>query len=108
LGDDTEAGLLLDMIRKDKSRYARDQFLLIQDIIGNYAPEPVQAAIKYCIENELWSAVDFRAATEHFSKIKVDSPLATSVGSPTVPAPYRIKPESRDIKDYVAACGGVK
>jgi len=32
LEESTEASLLLDMIRKDKPRYARDQFLLIQDV----------------------------------------------------------------------------
>lgn len=106
LGENKEAGILLDMIKRDKPRYIRDQFLLIKAVTGNYAPEPIQAAIKYCVDNELWSAVDFRAATEHFAKMKTDTPLATSIGPPTVPAPYRIKPEARDIKDYVAVCGG--
>lgn len=94
------------MIKRDKPRYIRDQFLLIKAVTNNYLPEPIQAAVKYCVNNELWSAVDFRAATEHFAKMKVDIPLSTSVGPPTVPAPYRIRPESRDIKDYVAVCGG--
>ena len=108
LGDSAEASILLDMIRKDKPRYARDQFLLIRDVTRNYAMNCIQEAINYCVNNELWSAVEFRAATEHFSKMKVDSPLATSVGSASVPASYKIKPESRDIRDYVAICGGVK
>src|SRR5690554_1186979 len=69
LEESTEASLLLDMIRKDKPRYARDQFLLIQDVTRSYKCESIQAATKYCTENELWSAVDFRAATEHFSKV---------------------------------------
>lgn len=106
LGESTEASTMLDMIKKDKPRYIRDQFLLIKAVTGDYAPEHIQAAIKYCVDNELWSAVDFRDATEHFAKIKADIPLATSVGPPTVPAHYRIKPESRDIKDYVVVCGG--
>lgn len=108
LGDSAEASILLDMIRKEKPRYARDQFLLIRDVTRNYAMNYIQEAINYCVNNELWSAVEFRAATEHFSKMKVDSPLATSVGPASVPASYKIKPESRDIRDYVAICGGVK
>ena len=107
LGESTMASTLLDRISKDKPRYIRDQFMLIKEVTSNYAPESIQAAVKYCVENELWSAVDFRAATEHFARIKVESPIATtSVGAPTVPRPYQIKPESRDIKDYVAVCGG--
>ncbi len=108
LGGSTEAGTLLEMIKKGKPRYIRDQFMLIKAVVGDYNQESIQAAIKYCVDNELWSAVDFRSATEHFAKIKVDTPLATSVGPPIVPAPYRIKPESRDIRDYMAVCGGGK
>lgn len=106
LGEGAEAGILLDKIKQDKPRYARDQFLLVQEVHNRFGLEPVQKAIKYCVENELWSAVDFRAATEHFSRVKTDtSPMLNSA---TVPAQYRIKPESRDVKDYVAVCGGAK
>ena len=108
LGEGAEAGILLDKIKQDKPRYARDQFLLVQDVVNRFAHEPVQEAIKYCVENELWSAVDFRAATEHFSRVKTDTSPALNVNSATIPAQYRIKPESRDVKDYVAVCGGVK
>lgn len=108
LGEGAEAGILLDRIKQDKPRYARDQFLLMQDVVNRFAHGPVQEAIKYCVGNELWSAVDFRAATEHFSRIKTDGSPAMNVSPTTVPAQYRIKPESRDVKDYVAVCGGVK
>lgn len=108
LGGDTDAGTLLDRIRQDKPRYARDQFLLIQDVVRDYDSVVIQAAIKYCVENELWSAVDFRAVAEHFFRVKTGFPPDTNVNPAAVPAPYRIKPETRDIKDYVAVCGGVK
>jgi len=108
LEDSSEARTLLDMIKRDKPRYIRDQFLLIRAAVSDYAPEAIQDALKYCVGNELWSAVDFRAATEHFAKKKVDTALATTVGPLTVPDTYRIKPESRNINDYVAACGGGK
>jgi transposase len=106
MGDSQDARRLLDMIKRDKPRYSRDQFLLIRAVVSDYAPEVIQKAVKYCVGNELWSAVDFRAATEHFSESKVDTALATTVGPSTVPASYRIKPESRNINDYVAVCGG--
>jgi len=106
LGGSSDAQTLLDMIKRDKPRYIRDQFLLIRATSSDYAPEAIQAAVKYCVGNELWSAVDFRAAVEHFAKSEVDVALATTVGPLTVPTTYRIKPEARDIKDYVAVCRG--
>jgi transposase len=108
LGNNSDAQILLNMIKKDKPRYIRDQFLLIRAVVNDYASETIQDAIKYCVDNELWSAVDFRAAVEHFAKNKVDITHTSTVGPPTVPQPYRIKPESRDVKEYVAACGGGK
>jgi len=103
-----EALMLLNMIKRDKPRYVRDQFLLIKATVSNNTMEVVQDAIKYCVDNELWSAVDFRAAAEHFTRNKASADTAIAIEPLYVPQPYRIKPESRDISDYVAVCGGGK
>jgi len=108
LGNIPEALMLLNMIKTDKPRYVRDQFLLIKATVSNNTVEVIQNAIQYCSDNELWSAVDFRAAVEHFARNNANADTATAIGPPYVPQPYKIKPEARDINDYVAVCGGGK
>lgn len=106
LGDNPDAGTLLDMIKKEKSRYVRDQYLLIKAVATNQEAETIDYAIKYCVENELWSAIDFRDAVEYFSKAKININLAVTISPAALPAKYNIKPAQRNINDYVAVCGG--
>ena len=108
LEDTPEALTLLNMIKRDKPRYVRDQFLLIKVAVKNHTMEVIRKAIKYCVDNELWSAVDFKSAVEHFTRKISCENTTTSIGRSGVPQPYRIRPESRDIKEYVAVYGGVK
>ena len=106
LGGNADAEKLLNTIKREKPRYVRDQFLLIKAVVTSHNSESIKYAIKYCVENELWSAVDFRAAVEHFSKAKINTRLATTVGSPVVHSQFNIKPAKRDINDYVEMYGG--
>lgn len=106
LGTDSAAETFLAMIKKDKPRYIRDQFLLIRSVISKSLPDVVRNAVKYCTENELWSAVDFRAAVEHYQQANIDTPIMTTVGPMAVSPAYKIKTASRDIKEYTAVYGG--
>ncbi len=57
LGSNEEAAVLLTGIRREKPRYARDQYHLL----GKLALEKVmKQALIYCHERELYSAVDCR------------------------------------------------
>lgn len=62
------AGMFLDKIYTSKKRYARDQFVLIDKSLSQYSAEAVEAALQYCLNQELYSALDFRDAIVHFSK----------------------------------------
>lgn len=66
--DPEAAGRFLDEIHKRKTRYVRDQFLLIEKTLGEYDPQAVASALQYCLINELYSAVDFKDALTHFSQ----------------------------------------
>jgi len=62
--DYDRALVYLERIRKEKSRYARDQFLLIKQSITKADPESVMKALTYCMENNIHSATDFEAVID--------------------------------------------
>jgi len=94
----------LDGIHSRKSRYARDQFLLIEKTLDEYSPEVAEEALQYCLGQELYSAVDFRDAAIHFSKkTKKESSPASSVqvqstGRVSIPS---VEVAKRDLKDMI-------
>ncbi|RQD70904.1 MAG: transposase [Tindallia sp. MSAO_Bac2] len=96
-----EAALdFLERIHTEKTRYARDQFLLIEKILNEYDIESVETALQYCMCNELFSAVDFRDAVIHFSQgiKKDDSTDTAAVPKGSVPD---VKVAKRDLKDMI-------
>jgi hypothetical protein len=68
LGNTEQAAALLMGIRKEKRRYVRDQFKLMQKIAAEQPREAVDKAIVYCLERKLYSAVDCRDAALWFSQ----------------------------------------
>ena len=99
----------LDGIHSRKSRYARDQFLLIEKTLDEYSPEVAEEALQYCLGQELYSAVDFRDAAIHFSKkTKKESSPASSVqvqstGRVSIPS---VEVAKRDLKDMILQLRG--
>jgi hypothetical protein len=63
-----QADHLLQTIRTEKSRYARDQFQLIQALCKKYSVNSVLEAIRFCDENRLYSANYVKDYVEHRSK----------------------------------------
>jgi hypothetical protein len=98
------AAKFLDSIHNAKKRYARDQFMLINKIIDEYSPLAVETALQYCLTNELKSAVDFRDAVIHFSKVvkeaacTVDPLIIPSAGNTRIPG---IEVAKRDLQDMI-------
>jgi len=89
-------------IRIEKSRYARDQFGLLESLCAKYGKESTIEAIQACEDFELYNAVD------------VKDYLKNAVKIPAVPVPkipvsnlkYHVTTEKRPIDDYVKAGGG--
>ncbi|MFW6382396.1 MAG: IS21 family transposase [Bacillota bacterium] len=75
--DKKMAAEFLQRIRKEKSRYIRDQLLLIEKVLENKETEVITKALEYCIYNKLYSASNFKDIINYFNKEyeKVDEAL---------------------------------
>lgn len=58
--------MFLTQVRRLKSRYARDQFTLIEKTIKEYRQPSVEKALNYCIIHSLYSAVELKNAASYF------------------------------------------
>ena len=63
------ASSYLEEIHRLHPRYIRDQLQLIQKTLDQASTEAVDQALRYCVVNRLYRAVDFADAVNHFSKI---------------------------------------
>ena len=102
LGQTDNAKILLDNIRKEKARYCKDQFGVINSVAQTHGADIVNEAVDYCVSMKLWSAGTFKETIEYFSykKLstvhKIDTDIKTQI-----PSKYSgIKPHIRDISEY--------
>lgn len=113
LGGTDKARELLDNIGKEKTRYIRDQYGLILKEIKNYDEAVIKEGIEYCLVRKLYSAGIFKDALAHIdSKIKT---TAEKMNNPYKPVdlnkPFKyegIKPQDRNISEYIDCFGGSK
>lgn len=102
--DAQNAKIFLDEIHKDKPRYMRDQLMLIEETLKTTDKTVTEKALEFCVNNRLNSALDFKDAVKHYSKITVEK---TNVKEPlkglteNVSLKIGIKPKVRDLSDYV-------
>lgn len=102
--DKDKASDFVNKIREEKPRYIRDQLLLIQTAITDRSEKTIIQALDFCLKNKLYSAVDFRDAVIHYSKMinEETNPLAADVVplSPGSTDKIKAKPQIRDITEY--------
>lgn len=102
--DKEKANNFVNKIYEDKPRYIRDQLLLIQNSITGRSQNTISQALDFCIRNNLYSAVDFKDAVIHYSKVvnKEIKPLEVDVVplSPNSADKIKAKPQIRDIAEY--------
>ena len=60
----------LGIIREQKPRYIRDQLQAIQKNIKDIDVLVTEKALNYCLKHNLFSAVDFNDAVDHFGKMQ--------------------------------------
>ena len=105
LGKTDNAKILLDNIRREKSRYCKDQLGVIIKIVPSYESSLIEQALNYCVIRNLWSAGTFRETLEYLSinrDVQVDK--KSILINLSIPAKYRgLKPEVRSISEYSAA-----
>jgi transposase len=106
LNESQEAKEFLDAIRREKRRYARDQFTLMEMLISKYPARIVSEAIQYCLQYQLYSAVDCRDAAEYFNTQEhVLAEVAATV-LPVFPQRLSLRTEQRSLDAYTRLYGG--
>jgi hypothetical protein len=100
--------LYFDMIRKEKSRYLRDQVLSIRKAIEGKNRQLVAAVLQKCIDNHYASAVMFRELLA-LQEAEYNAP-APSIGKvvlldPNSAKKAEIKPDKSDLSAYEKAFG---
>ncbi|EYE87201.1 hypothetical protein Q428_14620 [Fervidicella metallireducens AeB] len=107
--DQDKAKVLLEGIHNEKPRYIRDQLMLIDSVIQSASNSSISKALDYCVKNHLFSAVDFRDAVNHYSKINVESENApVEIKGITESATSKItgKVKVRSISEYADIMNG--
>lgn len=105
LSDPETGRTWLNLIKKDKPRYIRDQLLIIREAIEETEPDIIKTVVKYCCENNIASASDFKAVVKHYLR------LGGQVQSETKIVPLNplngqlnqdayVKPETSSIEEY--------
>jgi len=69
LGEYENIKVFLDKIRKLKPRYVRDQYNLILKASTKLSIEEILKTIQFCIDNNLWSATEFKSVSENLAKL---------------------------------------
>lgn len=103
LGSSENAKVLLENIRREKSRYIKDQLGVILKSVEGYSNEMIQKALSYCIERSLWSATTFKDVLQY---LKAESEVVArdTKANIDIPSKYKgLKPEIRHISEYIYA-----
>ena len=69
LGEYEIIKVFLNKIRKLKPRYVRDQYNLILKASTKLSIEEILKTTQFCIDNNLWSATEFKSVSENLAKL---------------------------------------
>jgi len=64
----TKAALFMELLERHKSRYLRDNLLLLKKGFADLEPEFIAKAIDFCLENNIYNAKHLTEAGIHFRK----------------------------------------
>ena len=101
---ENKATTFLQTIRTEKSRYARDQFKLIQTLCDKYGFEDVLVAVDFCQYSKLYSANYVKDYLEHHADKQPEVPM---LPIPVSNSKYHVTTQKRSLEVYVKA-GGVR
>jgi len=102
-----EAGIFLTQIRSLKPRYARDQFALIEKTLDAHDKIAVWNALNYCLTHSLFSAVEFRNASEYFDcRLEIAAEEAPQVGNVIAIDSAVAISKKRELSEYAKAARG--
>lgn len=96
----------LEIIRKEKPRYIRDQLQAIQKNIANIDASVAKNALNYCLKHKLFGASDFSDAVEHFTILQTKKVFPAAHPTEVKPldevdrSRLKTKPAVRDFEVY--------
>jgi transposase len=91
----------LDVIRREKGKYVRDQYNLIIKLHKNHSQDTLLQAFDFCHKNELYSAVSLRDAADYFANATEAAVTSEFRGKGSLPSYLCIQTNTRDISEYV-------
>jgi hypothetical protein len=91
----------LDVIRREKGRYVRDQYNLILKLQKGHSQTTLLQAFDFCHGNSLYSAVSLREVADHFSNVPEAAATSECSYTGVLPDYLRIQANARDISEYV-------
>ncbi len=94
LGDSPEARAMLEGIRREKPRYVREQYLIIEKMAEMYEADIVHEALKFCLKRELYCAADCLDIADWFER-EQSTKEAEELAIP-IPGWLKVKAEKRD------------
>ena len=99
--DDPESGKAwLSVLRNAKPRYVRDQLLIIREGIEKSPAALITKTIKYCLENNINSAADFKAIIAQQQPRPVEQQKIIPLNPLSGTRPEINEPEKSSIQDY--------
>ena len=97
-----EASAFLECIRKEKTRYSRDQFRIIQSLIDQYGVPNVLEGVSFCMSNTLYSANILKDFLAHKTKNqgKTEQTAAVVTKIPVDNLKYHVTTQKRSLEVY--------
>lgn len=93
----------LQTVRAEKSRYARDQFRLIQSLLDQYDVSAVLDAVSFCEHSRLYSANTMKDYLEHQATLPKPAPVTPAPKLTLIPVDdmkYHITTQKRPLEVY--------
>lgn len=91
----------LDMLRKDKPRYIRDQLIKVREVLVSADPEMAYKTLQYCLSNKITSATDFKSILSSQESKKTETKVVKlNPLNGNIPEGVNLQPDTSSITDY--------
>ena len=105
--DSESASEFFEELYHRKQRYYRDQLQIVKKLFNEYEGRFINGALSYCLERDIYSAVELKSATAYLFSFEEDRNKTEKPGKVQLPEKYRGgSPEIRDLRIYENAMKG--
>jgi len=105
LGDSYEVRKMLEAIRREKPRYVRDHYRIMQKLPDLYPQEIINQALTYCLEQKLYCAADCLDVACWLEQQQVEVEMTATVEA-DMPSWFKVKTEKRNLASAYAHLSG--